>query len=185
MKYTYDNFPIKLFSRILSDEEGNRELIDEGWESVKEKFLQKHQTGKDLRILEAQRSALIESIVLKKLVLLLKLFAMDPYDASLKEFFEEAKMPYNDDPNINLEYLKKETNKSRQKVRIYEARLEKVIEESKEDEGEDVDPIENVNKALASLEMSGASIPDYDKFTLGQYDAWTELNKDKNGRRID
>ena len=177
----YDTFPMKKFFKILKDDS----LIDkygiskEDWETLKETWNERHPTAEGSKLIEAHRKVIIEGLKLKRNINLFKALLLHKGDG--KELFEVVALKYYDDPIKRIEYLKKEVQKSEQKLKIFDAQreqIEKEVSEQKEEHREEID----VNEVIASFELHGFTINDYETFPLGIYDAYTKLITKKEQR---
>lgn len=170
----YNSFPMMKFFRMLEDESlvEKYKIPKEDWESLKDTWNERHPTAEGQRMLEAHRKVIIEGLKLKRNINLFQALLIHKTEG--KELFEAVGLKYYEEPLKRIEYLKKEVQKSEQKLKIFEAQrqqLEKVLSEEKSEEREKVD----VYEVVASFELHGFTIQDYEKFPLGQYDAYTRL----------
>ena len=189
----YDTLPIKTFVKILHDE-NNIHLLGTGsdkeeWERIKGEWEERN-PGKDgIRLTSAYKKVLFQSIKLNKELLLLKLLIQGESDQ--KEMFKAAGIRYHEDPVKRYEHLDREISKSSQKLQIYKAQydqVEKEIRESNQNQERNKPSISDINRAIASLELSGFTIENYETLTCGKYDAMTAIqaerarkSKKKNG----
>lgn len=184
----YYSFPFLKLCRIFQDD-GRCEdfgVSKEDWESIKEQFNEANPSpGTDI-LMEQWKDAIRASIDLNRNIALITYIMQ--YDADWEVLFELAGIRYTGDREKDAEYLSLQLKKLETKVQVYTARLKKLqddISESKKDGAAEPFSIKKAYKALAALEKQGATIPDYEKFTCGQYDAFCEIIKEENGKRND
>ena len=151
----------------------------EEWEEVKEGFNEAHPSDEEIALLEAYKLAVKSSIELNKSIAVMNYILH--CDSDWKDYFEAANIKYTGEQQKDADYLKKLIQKSETKAQVFEGRLKKVKDEiernRKENQAKPI-TLKQSYKALASLEKAGASIPDYETFTCGKYDAWSEVIKD-------
>lgn len=187
---TLDQIPIRNIVLIMEDE-SNVKLLGQAtiadnkklWSKIQKDYQERNPSHELKRLIAEHKKLLSETIEYNKNVSLLQ-FLVD-FDGEEQPFFEAAKIPFDKDPVKRTETLKKQISKSSQLIEIYQAKLDKLekeIAEQKESETTKPLTIKKLNKALATMEMNGASIPDYNTFTYGQYEAWNEvlIEKQKN-----
>jgi hypothetical protein len=182
----YDTMPFKVFFKILKDEEKNLHLLGiedleeakEVWKSIKEDWQERHPSKNTSKLLSAYKKVLLESIAIKRDVALFQ-YLMG-YDGDVKPLYEKLKIKYHDNPLERFEYLSQQIEKSKTKLEIFDARLKEVEKECEEDkvESKGMD-FSDLNKSIASLELHGFAIENYENLTCGKYDAITEIIREK------
>ncbi len=188
----YDDLNLIVFYKILSDEKNihllgieNKEKAVENWELIKEEYRKRHQSPEAKSLLSAYKKALGSYLDFEKKVSLLK-FMLLAKDLS-KEAFEASNMKFTGDDKTDYDNLKKEIDKSKSKKEIFTARLNKLqgeISSKNKNEDEDCLNRQKLNECLASLELAGYTINDYNTITCGKYDAMTRvISKQNNGKR--
>ena len=180
---SYHTFPLVKLCILLDDESKieEMEVSKEDWEKVKQTYQNENTSPEQRAILEAYRKVILASIELNRNILLMKFLLISGED--WKEYFESANLKYTGNPEKDSKYLKTQLDKSSTKEKIYTAQLEKLekqIDEAKENEPKEDLNISKIYQLMAGMEANGANIPDYEKFTIGQYNAWTEIIKQKN-----
>jgi len=170
----YDTFPMKRFFRILQNPDLLEELklSKDDFETLKEQWSERHPTAESTKLVEAHRKVIIEGIKIQRNIHLFQ--SLSTYNGDIEELFEVIGMKYDADPTVRLEKLKKEIVKSEQKLKIFDAQrdiIEKEIKETQQDRNDNVD----INEVMASFELHGFTINDYETFPMGRYDAYTKL----------
>ena len=176
----FDTFPLKKFVKILEDEKRYLEsfkISKEDWEYLKQEWGDVNQTPEMQKVIEAYRKVLVERLKISKNTALFRVL-LTIKDENPKEFFETAKVRYYEDPEERFKYLNKEIKKSQQKLKIYEAQREQIENQLKEHQKEE-SPSIDINEVLASLELHGFNIGDYESLTIGKYLAMTKVIKKK------
>ncbi len=182
----YDTMPFKVFFKILKDQESNLHLLGiedleeakKVWEGIKEEWQERHPNKNTSKLLSAYKKVLLESVSIKRDVALFQYIMGAKGD--LKPLYEELDIKYHDNEADRYKYLLEQIEKSKSKLEIFDARLklvEKECEESKQDS--EVMGFADLNKSIASLELHGFSIENYENLTCGKYDAITELIREK------
>lgn len=189
MTIDYDTLPIKIFFKILKDQENNLHLLGikdlkeakKVWEGIKNEFQERHPSKDSRDLVEAQRKVVKNYVELNKLFLLLEISIKTISDK--KVFFEKAKYKYIEDENVRAEKLISEINKKKTTFEIFDARLKKLekdLEENRVDEDIDADvSLSILNESIASLELLGFTIENYQTLTCGKYDAMSKVLKNK------
>lgn len=179
---TYDTIPIKTLCILLDDESkiGKYDLNKDEWETIKQEYTELHPSTEN-EILMREYSAMIKNEVdeIKNLALLQ--FLLD-FDGDAEDFFNAAGVKYTGDREEDYKYIQAQINKATQKRNIHKARCEKLgsdIIERRSKEQPKALKIQEVNEALVSLQLAGISIPDFEKFTAGQYDAANSVLRKK------
>ena len=98
-------------------------------------------------------------------------------DEKAKEVFKEIRVAWDDGFDKRAQRLKRLLNKHSEMAKKH-ARKVKELEEG---DGEEVKEftIDDFNQAIASLELVGFSIEDYEKLTLAKYEAISKTVKKK------
>lgn len=185
---TYDTLPIKTLCKILQDESKIEDynITIEQWNDIKEQYNLAHPSQEDKAILDLYSKVMGQDVNANKYIILLKIIKQGATD--LKGFFEAAKVRYTGDLEKDVAYLNKQISKSKQIATIEQERLRKLTEEIKERAR--ISPPEpltdkKINEALASMELAGFTIDNYDTITCGKYDAITQVlskKASKNGK---
>lgn len=175
MPIEYDTFPLKKFWKILE----NESLLEtygikvEDWNSLKEEWNEKHPSPESQKIVEASRKVILEDLRLKNYLLLARLVSGPESD--YREFYEIAKVKYHETANERIDHLNKQISKSQQKIEIFNAQKNKLVEGLKENQEQSEETKRtDLNEVLASFEIAGISVGNYEEMTLGRYDG---LNK--------
>lgn len=185
MRYTIDNIPLKTFCTIIDDPKRitDYNISEENLSELIKDYSEMNPTPEYRLLLESFKRVVKQSVALTSNVALLKI--IKDIDGDWKPYFEKVNLLYSGDKAKDLKKINKEINKSQQKEKIYDAQLrqieDKISESNKKKIKEDFN-IQKVNEAIASLEVAGATIPDYDTLTLSKYDALGEIYK-QNERR--
>lgn len=181
----YFSFPFVKFCKIFQDESKLKDygISEEDWAKVKEGFNQSHPSEEEKALIEAYKIAIKASIELNKFVGVLNFILQ--VEGDWEEYFEISGIKYTGDPIKDGSYLKKLIQKAETKTEVFQARFIKLQEEIKkaqEKTKKESKPIsqKDAYKALAGLEKLGATIPDFETFTCGKYDAWNEIIKESN-----
>lgn len=181
----YEDFPLVLFFRLMQrDIQVPYRLYGRGrWNNIVEKWQENRGEKVSEVMLEAKRKVLLETIQFNKISLLIHWLKKDKPQA--KEIFEKTRIKWSDDKAERDQTLSQLKIKAEEKLKIYEAQLARLQENEKkvvdDDEKKDVDDDEEefteakLNEAIASLELHGFDIPDYNSLTLGKYDAMTAI----------
>jgi hypothetical protein len=179
---TYEDFPLVLFFKLMGRPEAvaHRIVGKRPWEKIKERWELNHEDSKGEAYLDARRKVLSQTIKLNKLRLLVEWIKKSKRDP--KEVYTACRLPWNEDPKIRAEYLDSQIAKSEQLLEIYEAQYQRIKGQQKAEESEEEESpftLAKLHEAIASLELHGYSIPDYNQLTLGKYDAMTAVIKRK------
>lgn len=176
--YSFETIPAKIFIRLLSrnDAVAERVVGKISWHKIKEKWLLSREDDKGSQLLEARRALLLETCKFNKVRILAQwLPSIDEEKA--KEVFKEIRVGWDDDFDKRAQRLKRLLNKHSEMAKKH-ARKVKELEEG---DGEEVKEftIDDFNQAIASLELVGFSIEDYEKLTLAKYEAISKTVKKK------
>ena len=180
----YDTFPLKTFFEISKDESKVKKhnLSPEDWAHLKEEWTVRNPTDEYIQVIEAHRKVIVEQLKLKRDIALFR-FILN-YKKDPKEIYKELGLSYSDDPEIRVKNLTINISKSKQKLKIFTAQRDRLEKEIKDNPANYEEVKTNINEVLASLELHGFSISDYDTFTLGRYDGVTTVikKKEKSGK---
>ena len=170
----YNTFPLVKFFRILNDKSLLGDIPPDDFKALEDEWEERHPTAETTKLVEAQKKVIIESIKAKRDLTLFMLLLS--YDKDPKEFFELAGVKYHEDAEERFKYLNKEISKSRQKHKIFEAQLEQLQESIKESQKENPKgtTIIDIYEVLASFELAGISVGNYEEISLGRYDGLTK-----------
>lgn len=182
---TYDTIPIKTLCILLDDENRIAEfgIGGEEWAKIKEEYTSKN-PSREVDELMSEYSIMIKNEIeeLKGMALI---EFLSGFHGDAEPFFLVSGIKYTGDKEKDIQRLIDHIGKSGQKKKIHKSRCEQlagnILEKRKNDPPEPLN-IAMVNESLASMEMAGANIPNYEKFTAGQYDAWNAILKKKNNK---
>jgi hypothetical protein len=189
MPYTeYDTMPFKVFFKILRDIDSihllgieNKEEALKVWERIKEEWNEKHPSPDSKRLLDAYKKVLYESVKANQQITIINF--LNGYDGDHKHFFEKYGFKWIEEEDKRIDYLLNQASKHKQKCELYEAQLLKLQKEAEDNQESEVENSDNtlavLNKSIASLEMHGFTIENYENLTCGKYDAITEVIKEK------
>ncbi|BFP39493.1 hypothetical protein FGF1_03380 [Flavobacteriaceae bacterium GF1] len=171
-RHYYEAFPFLLFFRAMENEEIlEQHNVSQGdWEEIKKRWILKNENWSTDAYAKAQRDELAHRSKYNKLLFLKERATWS--EEGLKDLFEKVRLKWDDDRLKRDGNLLKELNKAKKLQEIY-AGQKKGLEEQKLNEFDDREgmSVENAYQCIASLELAGATIPDYEKLTLGKYDA--------------
>ena len=161
----YNTFPLVKFFRILNDKSLLGEITPSDFKALEDEWEERHPTPETIKLVEAQKRVLLESIKTKRDTTLFMLLLS--YDKDPKEFYEDAGVKYHEDPEERFKHLNKEISK---------AQLEQLQESIKENQKNNKieTSIVDIYEVLASFELAGISVGDYEEITLGRYDGLTK-----------
>lgn len=181
--YTLDSIPIKTFCILLDDGSKCESLgvSKENWQGIKKEFQEANPSKEERLLLEAFRKVVKSSLENTGHTMLLKVVL------GIKEdwgpYFKKMGLKFKGNREQDKEYILKQIEKATNKSKIHNAqleRMEKQIREAQEKRGKQDFDIKKVNEAIASLEIAGSSIPDYDKLTYGKYEALGAIHKQRS-----
>lgn len=184
----YDRLPIKTFFQILQNEEenlyllGDVENVEDLWVSIKEEFQERHPSADSRRLVDAQKKVIRESAELNKIIVLFHIVMNNEPGADLSNSYSIAKIKYIENHSDRLKDLETRVVKIETKLQIFQAKLEKIekeIEETKESNISLDTTMSELNEAIATLELNGYTIDNYDTLTCGKYDAISKVTKEK------
>lgn len=179
MTQTYNNFKFILFFVLIQDESklSDYNISEENWQEVKSTWIQRHEDWSTDTKGTAHKNELKSQARYNRLLLLKERETLS--DDGLKELYKKAGITFHKGKVKRQQHIDREIAKYKRLHTIFSAQLEN-IEESKEDEKHERDSIEIAYEAIASLELAGATIPEYENLTLGKYEALTSMIKKKN-----
>ncbi len=176
--YSFETIPAKLFIRLLSrnDAVAERVVGKISWHKIKEKWLLSREDEKGSQLLEARRALLLETCKFNKIRILVQwLPSIDEEKA--KEVFDRIRIPWDDGFDKRAQRLKRLLNKHSEMAKKHSRKV-KELEKPEEAESKEF-TIDDFNEAIASLEMIGFNIEDYEKLTLAKYEAMNRTVKKK------
>ena len=178
-KLKYEDFPIKLFFRLLSRPEGvaERFLGKNKWAELTKKWEEDDDSLESDRVLEDQKKVALPMMKAQMGILVLRWLAFTHQD--IKPVFETLGLPWRDDPKELISSLRKYIQKNKSQ---YENNLIQLDATMQQQKSMDADSDFSIDDAIAGLNLAGFTITDPDKLTIGQFKA---MNKaiEKNGRR--
>lgn len=166
----YEDFPIKLFFRLLQkdDSVAHRILGKTKWEIFKRKWAESSASEKGEALFETKHSMSLAFVQMNKAFSVLRWLSVTLEDP--KEKITEWGYTWHDDPIEMVEYLTKKANRALDRYEIETANVER-LEKSKEEPEEEF----NVDDALASLDMMGFTLGDHNTVTIGKYRAMSRV----------
>lgn len=176
---TYETFPFLTFFRIMEDESKLKDynVSPEDWEVIRNKWILLHEDWDNDTYSKSKQRVLKHQSIYNKLLFLKERSSLS--EKGLKELFEKIGRRWVEDSEKRNKQLEKDIAKNKKLHEIYSGE-KKGIEQEKEEVSEKAS-LKTAMECIASLEMSGATIPDYETLTLGKYDALTHILKKKNG----
>ena len=170
----YNTFPLVKFFRILNDKSLLGEITPSDFKALEDEWEERHPTPETIILVDAQKKVIIESTKTQRDTALFRLLLS--YDKDPKEFYEMAGVKYHEDAEERFAYLTKEISKAKQKHRIFDAQLEQLQESIKENRKNNKieTTIVDIYEVLASFELAGISVGNYEEITLGRYDGLTK-----------
>lgn len=176
----YDQFPLKLFFRLLKkdDSVAHRILGEKKWTKFKEQWEKNHTTIDSENQLERQKNVSLAFVQSQKAALVLKWLSMTDKDP--KPILEELGYKWYDDPEELVNSLKRTINKAVNKYEHESALLEKQKPNTEETQEEDF----SIDEAIASLDMMGFTIDDHDALTIGRYEAMTKVAERRMSKQV-
>lgn len=178
---TYDSFPLIQFFEILVDESKRKSfgIALEDWESIKKEWINKHENLETDTAFLAKRNELKHRSRYNMLIFLRQRATLSEH--SLKELYGQLGLRWEEDRENRMQHLDKEVAKAKKLQEIFEGQSKSLEDEKK---GEDKQfRMSDLYQSIASLELNGANIPDYNDLTLGKYDALTAVIEKRNGQR--
>ncbi len=188
MKKSYRNFPIVKLCILLDDESKleDCDVTKEEWESIKAEYMELHPTTEN-EVMMREYSAMIKNEVEEIKNLALLQFLLD-FDGDAEDFFKAAGIKYTGDREQDYKHIEAQINKATQKRNIHKARCEKLGEQIMEKRAKEQPKelkLTEVYEALMAQRLAGVSIPDFETYTAGQYDAANAVlakKASKNGK---
>ena len=183
-RHFYDAFPFLKFFRIMEDESKLKEhnVSEEDWEAIKTRWVNTHEDLSTDGYFKSKRDEFKMRNRYNKLLFLKQRAGVS--QKGLKELYEQIGFKWHEDQTQREKYLEQQLLKSKRTQQIYDGQRgtlekQKVEELAKEKKF----GLEEAHECIASLELAGASIPDYEKLTLGKYDALNSViqKRNKNG----
>ncbi|MEM7485035.1 MAG: hypothetical protein AAF348_07485 [Bacteroidota bacterium] len=167
----YEDFPLKLFLRLLRLTDIRAAKIvgctETRWRVFKNKWESSHTSLESDNQLEQQKKVSLSFVKSQKAALLLKWMSLS--EEAARPLVEELGFKWKEDPEELVKYLTREIKKELTKYENETAILESMSNESEEVEKFDID------EAIASLELMGFNIDDYNKLTVGKYTAMSKV----------
>lgn len=182
MNLNYYNFPFIQFCVLCHNEEklSDYGLKKDDWDKIKEEYSNQHIDYKELQLVEAYKKVLHANIKRSKIVAVIS-YVLEINPDNWEECFKVAKLKYKGDYKKDSDFLNAQLQKEKTKEEIFTAQLNKLqaeIKEAKDNQIAESFDLKKVYKAIASFVKAGASIPDYEKLTCGEYDALTAVYAD-------
>lgn len=170
-----------MFFRIMEDESRIKDynVSEEDWERIKKQWVNTHEDLSTDSYFRSRKDELKMRSRYNKLLFLRQRSGIS--QKGLKELYETIGLKWHDDQAQRDKYLESQIIKAKRTQQIYDgqrATLEKqkIEEVSKQKKF----GLAEANECIASLELAGASIPDYEQLTLGKYDALNSVIKRRN-----
>ena len=185
----YDTFPFKLFFQFLKDESKlkDSEISKKDWEYIKEEWNKRHPTPEHIKVVAATKKIFVEAAIIKRLEFLLKIEINYTGD-DFEDFYKEAGVNFKTEKLDRMKYLSVQIDKSDQKIKIFNAQLEKLQEQLEKDKK--VQPkktyeetIADINEVLASFEIAGIAVGEYEKMTMGRYEGLSKSFEKKAAKQ--
>lgn len=179
---TLDNIPLKTFCILLDDPTKCKSygLSEEEWDSLRLEYQENNPTPEETVLLTAFRKVVRSSCQNSGYSMILNVIYGIKED--WKPYFKAMNLKFQGDRDKDEKYLRLQIQKAKTKESINAAKLDKIeedlIEAAKNRTKEEFN-IQKVNEAIASIELAGANIPDYDTLTLGKYNALGSMIKAK------
>lgn len=187
MPIEYDTFPLKKFFRIREDESLLKEYgIDtKEWESLKEQWSEKHPTADTERLVEANRKVILEDMRFKSYVLLGRLLTEIE---NCEPYYKALGIKHHGTLEQRMSYIQGQLHKAEKRLKKFIYQRDSLIEAIKKKSLDEESFKTDLNEVLASFEIAGISIGDYETMTLGRYDGLNsafekKAEREKNGRR--
>ncbi len=152
------------------------------WEAIKTQWVNTHEDLTTDGYFRSKKDELKMRSRYNKLLFLRQRSAIS--QEGLKELYKNIGFKWHDDQKTREKYLDGQIMKAKKTQEIYDGQR-KILEKQK------IEEVTNQKKfglvealeCIASLELAGASIPDYELLTLGKYDALNSViqKRNKNG----
>lgn len=182
-RHFYETFPFLKFFRLMDDEaliekEG---VSTEDWQEIKKKWVMTHEDWSKDEMAIAKKNEMRFRGRYNKLLFLKERALMR--EEGLEDLFKAVKIRWEPDRSKRDGYLLKQIQKSKKLHEIHLARLKQVEKRKVYEISEEKKfTVTDAYQCLASLELAGANIPDYEKMTLGKYDALNVAIARQNGK---
>lgn len=179
-RHFYETFPFLLFFRLMEDESKIEEhnISQEDWSEIKKKWVLRNEDWEKDPYSKAQRDEIYHRSRYNKLLLLKERATWS--QEGLKELYEKIRFKWIDDRTKREEALNKAILKAKKLHEIFSSQKNKMEDSKlKELETKEAMTVETAYKCIASMELAGANIPDYELLTLGKYEALTATLKKK------
>lgn len=182
----YDTLPFKTFYKILSDESDltplgieNKEESEKVWKSIKEEWKARNPSARDTILANAHKKVLLETLKMNKDIAFLKFSLI--YDGDMKQLCEDLGYKWAKDQAEQAKNTLASIEKAKIKRDIFGSKLKTLSQDmqKEKDMSEGNTTLASINKSIASLEMNGFTIQNYETLTCGKYDAMTEVIKQK------
>lgn len=180
-RHFYETFPFLLFFRLMDDEKlvSQSGISDEDWTEIKKKWVVMHEDWSKNELAMAKKNEIRYRARYNKLIFLKERAALS--EKGLEELFKAIKVRWEPTRGKRVAYLAKQIQKAKRLHEIHLARLEAVTKQKVEEVTEEKKfTVDDAYQCIASLELAGANIPDYEKLTLGKYDALNAAISKKN-----
>lgn len=185
-RHCYEVFPFVLFFRIMENEDLLKihGVSEEDWEQIKKTWIMNHEEGEKDPYFNSSRDELTTRSRYNKLIALRARAELS--SEGLEEIYKSIKLKFHPDKLERVKYLDHQIQKAKNTNNIYEKLKSQLGTEKLKDlenraQGEYFG-VTQAYECIASLELAGASVPDYEKMTLGKYDALSASLKKKNER---
>lgn len=182
-RHFYEAFPFLLFFRIMHDESLLEEydISVEDWKAIKDKWAVRNEDWATDVYAKAQRDEIYHRSRYNKLLFLKERATWS--QEGLEEIYKKIRLKWYPDKDRRDKELVKDIAKAKKHQEIFQGQKsdleQKKIEDLERNPQEQMTE-EMAQQCIASLELAGASIPDYEKLTLGKYDALTAAIKKRN-----
>lgn len=179
----YSDFSIVKFCKILQADGDHKKygLSEEDWKSIKDQWEDDNITAFQKTVIEQNKKLLLAKMDLTKCGLIFTAASTEKQRwIEYSEFFKGRTFKNYD---VFIKFLKTQVSKAKQKLSIYQAQLDKLLESQIIENEREVDHVKEITKALASFNLHGFTIVNNNDVTMGQFAAMTELVKDKNGKQ--
>ena len=183
----YDTLPFKTFYKLLQDDTNlsalgipDKKESRKVWKNIKQEWQELNPSVKNQQLTSAYIKIAKETARMKKDLAFLK-FTLNS-STPQRELYEELGYEWIEDDFERVQATIDQIEKAKGKMEIFTERFKKLEKDLEEDsKNQDAQCISDINAGIASLEMAGATIPNYEKLTCGQYDALTKvINKKIN-----
>lgn len=181
-RHYYEVFPFVLFFRVMQDESllEKHGISQEDWTEIKKSWINNHEDLEGDSFFGSKKDEFKSRARYNKLIFLKERSMIS--QEGLEDLYKKIRLKFHPKRADREKYLDQQIQKSKKAQEIYDGLKTKLgAEKLKELEQEsEAFGVLQAYECLASLELAGASIPDYEAFTLGKYDAITAAIKKKN-----